>query len=412
MKKYFTLFFFSFLFISSYAQTRYLDSMFVTARHADIQYGSNYDNKNQLTNLLMDIYEPQNDTTTRLRPIIFFVHGGSFVGGDRNDQSINKTAQYFAQKGYVTANIEYRVEQSVFITPYLNFADAYSWYRAIARATQDLKAAIRYIKKDVAINNNQYNVDTNTIFIYGSSAGAISTLHTVFVDDTTEMGFFFKAAYNDVGGLDGNSGSPGYSIKGVKAIVSCSGAISDLNFINNNRDIQYLGFHNNPDLVVPFDVGCFDVVACHFGQFYGDNKIFPKIKNYGTNAEFYPINKLGHPVDAVADTATHRFVLEKTTAFLYKILPSTITSIRSNSVKDLSLFPNPTKGNISIPIPKELLYKEALVNVLNVEGKVVYSTAVSNKEIIQLQLDLPNGIYAVSIIGNEQNYLSKFIINR
>jgi hypothetical protein len=76
------------------------------------------------------------------------------------------------------------------------------------------------------------------------------------------------------------------------------------------------------------------------------------------------------------------------------------------------LFPNPTKGNISIPIPKELLYKEALVNVLNVEGKVVYSTAVSNKEIIQLQLDLPNGIYAVSIIGNEQNYLSKFIINR
>lgn len=413
MKKYFTLFFLFYIVHFSFSQIRYLDSMFTIVKHADIQYGSNYDNKNQLTNLLMDVYEPQNDTTTSLRPIIFFVHGGSFVGGDRTDQSIHKTAQFFTKKGYVTANIEYRVEQTNIITPFLNFADAYSWYRAIGRATHDLKAAIRYIKKDVAINNNTYQVDTNTIFIYGSSAGAITMLHTVFLDDTSEMGFFFKAAYNDLGGLDGNSGNAGYTTKGVKAVVSCSGAISDLNFINNNRDIQYIGFHNNPDLTVPFDIGCFVTVACHFGQFYGDNRIFPKIKNAGTNAEFYPINKLGHPVDAVADTATHRLVLQKTTSFLYKVLnPAIPTFIRNNKVKSLDVFPNPSNGNLSINIPNEMRNTNALLDIISMEGQKMISFSLENKESIQLNLDLPNGLYLISITSNEQNYLSKITINK
>lgn len=413
MKKYFTIFSFSLLIIPSFSQTRYLDSVFAIVKHSDIQYGKNYDNKNQLTNLLMDIYEPQNDTTTSLRPIIFFVHGGSFVGGDRTDQGINKSAEYFTQKGYVTANIEYRVEQTNIISPFVNFADPYNWYRAIVRATHDLKAAIRYIKKDVATNNNTYQVDTNTIFIYGSSAGAITMLHTVFLDDTSEMGFFFKTAYKDLGGLDGNTGNTGYTTKGVKAIVSCSGAISDLNFITNNRDIQYIGFHNNPDLTVPFDLGCFITVACHFGQFYGDNRIFPKIKNAGTNAEFYPINKLGHPVDAVADTATHRFILQKTTDFLYKVLRTSIpTFVRNNTIKYVELFPNPSNGNFIIQIPKEIQNKDVYLEIININGQKVYSSITKNKENIQLQLDIPDGLYLVSLISDEQNYVAKMLVNK
>ncbi|MBK6275211.1 MAG: T9SS type A sorting domain-containing protein [Saprospirales bacterium] len=412
MQKLFTLIFLSIFYFSGFAQLRYKDELFAITKHADIQYGSNYDNKNQLTNLLMDVYEPQDDTAT-FRPIIFFVHGGSFVGGDRTDQGINKTAEFFTKKGYVTANIEYRVEQSVLISPFLNFADPYNWYRAIARATQDLKAAIRYIKKDVATNNNFYKVDTNSIFIYGSSAGAITMLHTVFLDDTAEMNFWFKAGYNTTGGFDGNSGNPGYTTKGIKAVVSCSGAISDVNFINNNRNIQYLAFHNNPDLTVPFDAGCFITVACHFGQFYGDNRIFPKVRSLGTYAEFYPINYVGHPVDRESDTATHRFVLQKTTDFLYRIMNQNITTaIRNNSVKTIELFPNPSNGNITIAIPNEIRNKNSLVEVVNIEGQKVYSSTIQNKETLQLQLDVPNGMYIVSIVNDDENYLSKITINR
>ncbi len=413
MRKYFTLFLFLFQILFTFSQTRYLDSMFALTKHTDIQYGSNFNNKNELTNLLMDVYEPQNDTSTSLRPIIFFMHGGSFIGGNRTDQSIDKNAQFFAQKGYVTANIEYRVQQTTLISPFVDFADSYNWYRAIVRTTHDLKAAIRYIKKDVATNNNLYKVDTNTIFIYGSSAGAISMLHTVFIDDTTEAGFYFKSAYKDLGGFDGNSGNPGYTIKGIKAVVSCSGAISDLNFINNNRDIQYIGFHNNPDFTVPFDVGCFISVACWLGQFYGDNRIFPKIKNAGTNAEFYPINEAGHPVDRASEVVTRNFILDKATNFLYKILnPNIVTAIKNNSVKNIELFPNPSTGNFVITIPNEIKNKNVILDVINIEGQKVFTSKIKNQENVQLNLDVPNGLYLVSITSETQNYLGKISINK
>ncbi|MCC6516722.1 MAG: carboxylesterase family protein [Chitinophagales bacterium] len=411
MRRFFTLLFFCFS-LSAFSQIRYKDEMFSISKHTDVMYGRNYDNKNQLTDLLMDVYEPQSDTVA-LRPIIFFVHGGSFVGGDRQDQSIDKIAEFFAKKGYVTANIEYRVQQTTLISPFVDFADMYNWYRAITRATHDLKAAIRYVKKDVATNYNQYKVDTNSIFIYGSSAGAITALHTVFLDDTLEMNPQFRVAFREMGGLDGNSGNPGYSMKGIKAIVSCSGAIADLNYMNNNRDIEYLGFHNNPDLTVPFDVGCFVTVACWLGNFYGANKIFPKIRSNGTYAEFYPVNRLGHPVDQVSDTVARPMILQKTTDFLYRIMNQQIvTSIRNNVVQSFELFPNPSKGNFTIQLPRALQYKAVRVVITDVVGENVFSVLAENKENIDLNVDLANGIYVVSIIASEQQYLSKLTIQQ
>ncbi len=411
MQRIFTLTLFIVFSISVFSQTRYKDELFSVFKHDDIQYGSNYDSKNHLTNLLMDIYEPQGDSAKK-RPVIFFIHGGSFVGGDRADQSIDKTAEFFAKKGYVTVNIEYRLEQTTFIDPIVNFADTYNWHRAIVRATQDLKAAIRFLKKDVATNNNSYAVDTTSIFIYGSSAGAITALHTVYLDDTLEMNSIFKIAYRELGGLDGNSGNAGYSsTSGIKAVVSCSGAIFDLNCMNNNKNIEFLGFHNNPDFTVPYDVGCFVTVACWLGNYYGGNKVFPKAKSLGSYAEFYPINQVGHPADQVSDTASHRMILQKTTDFLYRIVnPSITTSVKNNIAKNADIFPNPSSGDITINIPVSMQQKVFQLQIFNVEGTEVYSAQFKNKDNVQLQLTLPNGIYVLSINNAEENYLSKITI--
>ncbi|MBP6048715.1 MAG: carboxylesterase family protein [Chitinophagales bacterium] len=405
----FCLVFFN-LFIS-FSQTRYKDELFSEQKHSDIIYGGNFDSKNQFTNLLMDVYTPMGDTSTALRPIVIFVHGGSFVGGDRNDQALNKNAAFFAKKGYVTANIEYRLEQTTFIDPIVNFADTYNWHRAIARATQDLKAAIRYFKKDVATNANSFQVDTNMIFIYGSSAGAITALHAIYLDDTLEMNSVFKAAYNDVGGLDGNSGSAGYNTKGVKAIVSCSGAIADLNMVNNNKDIEYLGFHHTLDFTVPYDIGCFVTVACWLGNYYGDNKIFPKIKNNGTYAEFYPIDKIGHPADQVSDSVTRIMVLQKTTNFLYRIMQQEIvTTIKNNRALSFEIFPNPSSGNVTIQIPKEVQFMPVNVSVCDVSGKIIFTENIENKEQLELNMDVESGMYIITITTQNQQYLAKLNI--
>jgi hypothetical protein len=81
-------------------------------------------------------------------------------------------------------------------------------------------------------------------------------------------------------------------------------------------------------------------------------------------------------------------------------------------VKTIELFPNPSKGNITIAIPNEIRNKNSVVEVVNIEGQKVYSSTIQNKEILQLQLDIPNGMYIVSIVSDDENYLSKITINR
>jgi para-nitrobenzyl esterase len=137
MNKFLLYIFCNVLMLQAFAQcgNRYLEDISTSfIKHEDIIYGSNLDNKNQQTELLLDVYEPAEDTLS-LRPLMIFVHGGSFVGGSRTDQDIDKIAQYFAKKGYVTANIEYRVEQTNFISPFVNFADKDNWYKAIIRVS-------------------------------------------------------------------------------------------------------------------------------------------------------------------------------------------------------------------------------------------------------------------------------------
>ena len=154
-------------------------------RDADIVYGSNISSLGDSVQLKMDVYTPSVDSTHYLRPLIIFVHGGSFTGGTKRSGVQEDFAKEFARKGYVTASIDYRLQESPNpdVDPIFEFADKNNWYKSITRASQDVKAAIRFLKKDVAENGNKYRIDTNNIVLYGSSAGAIAILHTVFLTD-------------------------------------------------------------------------------------------------------------------------------------------------------------------------------------------------------------------------------------
>lgn len=392
---------------------RYLDSLFSITTYSDILYGGNYDSKNQWTPLLMDVYEPQ-ELVTQLRPMIIFVHGGSFTGGDRLDQRMDLKAQYFTQRGYVTANIEYRVEQTEIISPYVNFAFKDNWYQAMIRASQDLKAAIRYFKKDVAENGNTYQIDTTNIIIYGSSAGAITMLNTVFIDDTAEMSNDFKKNYALLDGFEGNSGSAGYSSKGIKAVVSCSGAVDNLDYFNNNLNIPYIAFHNTIDLTVPYSIGCFITVACHLNTFFGDQKIFNRLQQLDTKSEFYPINYANHPVDEYEKTTTLNFIYEKTRLFLYDVVCNgKITSVQQpKQITALKIFPNPNNGQFTVELPNSTNTIEGKISITNAVGQEIYNMPISTNQKINIKNNFDNGLYFVQIKSkyDDNIYLGKINI--
>ena len=106
---------------------------------SNITYGSNTTFSGANNSLKLDFYEPTGDTELN-RPLIIWVHGGSFLGGSKTDPDMTALSQRFARKGYACASIDYR----------LGFfpIDSANAVKAVVRAVQDLKAAIRFFYKD------------------------------------------------------------------------------------------------------------------------------------------------------------------------------------------------------------------------------------------------------------------------
>src|SRR3954469_20208519 len=88
---------------------RYRDEIFSTVtKTADVAYGSAVDQTGANVTLKLDVYRPAGDTVTK-RPVIVWVHGGSFRAGSKTSPEIVDEANTFARKGYVTASIDYRL---------------------------------------------------------------------------------------------------------------------------------------------------------------------------------------------------------------------------------------------------------------------------------------------------------------
>src|SRR5436190_146923 len=121
----------------------------------NLAYGSNTNYSGGTDILTLDVYQPSGDTAL-FRPLIVWVHGGSFVGGTKNDADVTQLCQHFAKRGYVCASINYRLGMS--FPP-----DQASATQAVFRAVQDMKAAIRFFRKDAAMTN-LFHVDPDWVF--------------------------------------------------------------------------------------------------------------------------------------------------------------------------------------------------------------------------------------------------------
>ncbi len=206
------------------------DSVNITS---DIQYGQNVNLDGNTVDLKLDVYEPAGDTLTE-RPLIIFAHGGSFISGSKNNSDMETICTRMTKRGFVTASINYR------LTNGFNLLDSSAIIKEAIMAAQDGKAAVRYFRKDAAMNGNQYSIDTEQIFIGGNSAGAILALQLAYGDkrDTTHINDDIMSYLQDVGGFEGSSGNPGYSSE-VGAVVNMSGALKDADYVDSEKPSRY-----------------------------------------------------------------------------------------------------------------------------------------------------------------------------
>lgn len=100
--------------------------------------------------LHMDIFRPGSLDVGAKRPAVLLVHGGGWRSGNRHLQE--PMAKYLANRGFVSATVEYRLSPE-------------ARYPA---GVQDLKAALGWLRD----NAGKYDIDPQRIAILGASSGA------------------------------------------------------------------------------------------------------------------------------------------------------------------------------------------------------------------------------------------------
>src|SRR6185436_1601381 len=120
--------------------------------HADLSYGPHASNK-------LDLWLTKSDRPT---PLVVFIHGGGFVGGDKSSASSAAIKQCL-DAGVSFASINYRFRSEVPINTVL---------RDSARAIQFLRSKAK-----------EYNIDPVRVGTFGGSAGAGTSLWLAFHND-------------------------------------------------------------------------------------------------------------------------------------------------------------------------------------------------------------------------------------
>ncbi|KZX22073.1 alpha/beta hydrolase [Rathayibacter tanaceti] len=104
------------------------------------------------------------------RPALLMLHGGGFIDGGRDEGGMSELCAYYAQRGYVSVTVDYRLLQQ-------------SRYPG---QVEDAQAAVEWLRQPAQVE--RFGLDPARIGVMGSSAGAIigATLGTLGEGPLTE----------------------------------------------------------------------------------------------------------------------------------------------------------------------------------------------------------------------------------
>ena len=367
-----------------------------------VVYGSAVTVNSTTQTLLMDIYQPVGDTVSQ-RPVLIIAHGGSFIGGTRTDADVVALCTRFAKQGYVCASIDYRLGMGFPI-------DSINATKAVIRAVQDMKAAVRFFRKDFFTNGNFYHTHPNYIFAGGSSAGAFMGLHLAYLDKTAEIPTWINIT--PLGGLDGNSGNPGYSHH-INGVINLCGALGDSTWMEPN-DLPCVSMHGNQDNTVPYGTAMIYVLSYPVLVVDGSASINLRAQHTNTPNPFYTFNGADHipyaggsPTQIAYMDTTERFVKIFLRPLL--VLPSTTGINNSTSfTSTVNVYPNPSHGDIYIStISNEIInFKTQL---LDVSGKIISSFNVNSSIYHFSTAGIAPGVYFLRM-ESDQGIITKKIV--
>ena len=344
--------------------------------------------------LLLDLYQPTGDTVRR-RPLLIFAHQGGFVTGTRDEQYMVDVCTRFARLGYVTASIDYRLIDPV--TLFLNF-DTVTIAKAAFRGGQDLRAAVRFFRRDAA-TARAYRIDPRYIAVGGASAGGFAALQVGYLDKPSEVPAYVGQAA--LGGIEGNSGNPGYSSAAL-AVINLSGATESPAYIEPGN-VPLCSLHGTNDAVVPYLKGR---VGASLPPKYvvGSGLLHPRATQVGVpntlktfrGAPHIPQYGTTPAALAYADT-TFRVVRDFVRPLLRQ--PGTaLGAARPTATPRAAAYPVPAEAAVTVLLPQEWA-KTLEGQLLDATGRVVRTLSPTTKNVELLRGTLRAGIYSLKFPG-------------
>lgn len=134
-------------------QTPIIDTSSITRKYLDVNYTPDKPHPMRM----LDVYLP--DTGDGPYPVIIYMHGGGFIGGQKNAVSVGKFMEAL-DEGFAFVSVEQRLCIPMPDGSF-NPEGVFPW------SLFDLKAAIRYLR----VNACSYKLDQNRFALVGTSAG-------------------------------------------------------------------------------------------------------------------------------------------------------------------------------------------------------------------------------------------------
>jgi len=382
-----------FLQVTDSFSQRYLTSIFSeTEKTTDVEYGAAVDYQGNNQTLLLDFYEPKDDNIDQ-RPLIIYAHGGGFTDQAQTKSLIHIVAycDSMARKGYTVASIDYRLDSTI-------------CNRAVINAMHDMKAAIRFFKKEQAF----YKIDVSQIFLAGESAGAITALTSNYINQDSETGFPPTLPMSNDSSVEGNSGNSGFSSEARATLCFCGGTatvLNDLMFdsssIQTNLDPPLLQVHGTADPLIPI-TKALDVAI--------------RANNLNLPSLFYPLSGATHcpwffPLEnswAYLDT-----LIGLSVPFLYAAISETTSfDTYENDMDEVKVYPNPSLGIIHFELT-EMNQTDFEIKIINSVGQSVYRSKRNAKEKnFSIETDLPQGIYFIIVSSLKGKKVVKLILHQ
>jgi len=264
--------------IEMYSQTPFFDNKEITS-YKNRNYASvtNYfTDKNEA--LSLNVYVPKPvDKTAGKYPLIVLAHGGAFQAGDK--KIFADTCFELAKRGFVAATINYRIGWNERREYGKCRGDSWDLLRAWYNGVQDMNRAIQTLITQIPA------IDSNCVFVGGSSAGAALALGVSYVkqNDVDEWRPEYHQLYGKL-----NTGQQNFKIKGC---ISMWGAMLSTRAMKTT--IPALFLHGTSDESIPFDSSFY--LKCRiYPKTVGARPIARKLEELNVPYHFYAKKGAGH----------------------------------------------------------------------------------------------------------------------